>query len=88
MSREFREMHKKRDARVSLEEDILAAWLEHSNALSVRPRLVSDLKTAFKYRHWLAHGRYWTPKLGRKHSYDSLFILARDILDTFPLVLD
>ena len=32
--------------------------------------------TAFKYRHWLAHGRYWEPKLGRIYDYYSLYDLA------------
>ena len=88
LSREFRELNNEKGPRISLEEDIWAAWTQHSEALGIQPQLVSDLKTAFKYRHGLAHGRYWTPKLGRKHDYNSLFILARRILDTFPLFLD
>lgn len=40
---------------------------------------ISELITAFKYRHWLAHGRYWEPKLGRIYDYYSLYDLAYEM---------
>jgi hypothetical protein len=53
---------------------------------TIRAGLISDLIGAFRYRDWLAHGRYWPPKLGRKYDYESVYKLAEDILDSFPFV--
>jgi hypothetical protein len=48
--------------------------------------LIDDLIGAFGYRNWLAHGRYWIPKLGRKYDYESVYKPAEDILGNFPFV--
>ena len=43
-----------------------------------------DLKGAFKFRHWLAHGRYWDPNLGRKkYDFQSLYALAEEFFECF-----
>jgi len=84
LSRTFRELYKQKGPRVSLEEEILNAWVENSN---VRNSLVGDLKGAFKYSHWLAHGRYWNPKLGQRYDYDGIYSLAESIFDSFPLLM-
>lgn len=41
--------------------------------------LFSKLKTAFKLRHWLAHGRYWIPQFGRKYTFNDVYNLAKEI---------
>lgn len=59
LSRAFRELHKRHGLRVHLEEQIMATWER------VMPELKSELqelRSAMKYRHWLAHGRYWLLK--------------------------
>jgi len=82
LSRAFRAMYKYRKARVSLEEDIFEAWREHSSGS--RP-LIGELRGAFNFRHWLAHGRYGEPNLGRKYDFDSVYDLAAGVLNAFPL---
>ena len=82
LSRKFREIHQEKGSRASLEKDIFSTWKNESN---VPVHLVGDLIGTFKYRHWLAHGRYWTPKLGRKYDYESVYILAQTVFDSFPL---
>ena len=42
-------------------------------------RLISDTRSAFGYRDWLAHGRNWVPKLGRHYDFASVYNLARDV---------
>ena len=69
LSRALRQIYTQQERRVSLEDDILPAWRQNS---SVSPRVIANLKDAFRYRHWLAHGRYWEPKLGRKYDYQGL----------------
>ena len=73
LSRKMREIYQKKGSSASLEKDILRVWK------IVYPQyksFISELVTAFKYRHWLAHGRYWEPKLGRIYDYYSLYDLA------------
>lgn len=76
LSRAMRQLHKKYSFRVSLEDEIFEAWLENT---SVSPGLIGDLKGAFRYRHWIAHGRYWTPKLGRRYDFYGLATLAQAV---------
>jgi hypothetical protein len=81
LSRAFRNIYHKKSTKASLEDDILEAWKENTHGTS---QLISDLKGAYKYRHWLAHGRYWLPKMGRNYDYDSVYLLAETILKSFP----
>ncbi len=78
----FRKLAGEKD-RVSLEEDILELWKQH---YPDDAQILSEFNGALKYRHWLAHGRYWVPKLGKKYDYYSLSILAERIYVNLPLV--
>ena len=82
LSKEFRVLYKAKSTHISFEE-ILSAWIKHSNAPK---KLIGDLRGAFNYRHWLAHGRYWNPKLGQRYDYDSVYMLAESIFSSFPLI--
>ena len=73
LSRKMKRMYQIRGSRVSLEDDILRMWKETYLEYKI---FISEVITAFKYRHWLAHGRYWEPKLGRIYDYYSLYDLA------------
>jgi len=81
LSRAFRDIYKSRKAKVSLEDDIFEAWREISPGTR---QLIGELRGAFKFRHWLAHGRFWEPKLGRKYDFNFLYSLADDVLNAFP----
>jgi hypothetical protein len=61
LSRAFRAIYKDREEKVNLERDVFEAWKENRPELR---QLVGELRDAFRFRHWLAHGRYWVPKLG------------------------
>lgn len=62
LGRTFRALSKEKGDRISLEDDILENWkkehMQYKNDFS-------EFIGLLKYRHWLAHGRYWNPKLGR-----------------------
>lgn len=73
----FREVEKKRKDAVRLNEDILEGWKRHEPLDT--SGLISDLRGAFKLRHWLAHGRYWNPKLGRKYDFAYVQVLAINV---------
>jgi hypothetical protein len=82
LSRALRDIYRTKGMRASLEDEILGAWRANSSG---GEQLASELRGALKYRHWLAHGRYWVPKLGQKYDYQDLYILADAILHSFPL---
>jgi hypothetical protein len=78
LSRAFRKINETKRKRVSLEGDIFAAWVD--NFPGTR-KIIGDLRGAFKFRHWLAHGRYWTPKFPR-YDFNSIFELAELALNS------
>ena len=66
---------------IRLEEDILDTWREHGVNPAIK-RAVAEFKGALNLRHWLAHGRYWKPSLGRPAGYDpaDVFDICRELL--------
>ena len=83
MSRALRDHYRQKRQRVSLTDDILQRWQEHSD---VTPMLVGNIRGAFSYRDWLAHGRCWFAKLGRQYDFGTLYGLGRDIETAFPFL--
>lgn len=82
VSRALRLIHKKKHKRAKLDEDIFETWRSCEPALG---RVIGELRAAFHPRNWLAHGRYWKPKLGRKYGFNDVFTLADITLRSFPL---
>ena len=69
---------------ILLNDNILDIWRVHKPQFS---QLIGNLKGALKYRHWLAHGRHFTPNMGRPdYDYATIYKLAEDILNSFPFV--
>jgi hypothetical protein len=83
ISRHFRNVYKKRRQEASLDQDIFEAWAMHYMG---ERWLISELRGVFRFRHWLAHGRYWTPKLGRRFDYADVYALAEEVLRSFPFL--
>lgn len=77
MSRRFREDHKQRGKKIRLDEDILGALKEAGVT-------IGPFRGTLKLRDWLAHGRYWHPKLGRRYSPDNVLGIARELIDSIP----
>ena len=75
LSRTLREIFKEKSPRVSLEENILENWKSEYPAFK---KYLSDYKGAIKYRNWLAHGRYWTPKLP-KYDVFEVYTICRNM---------
>jgi hypothetical protein len=82
LSTAFRAIHKRKPVYVSIEKVIFDAWSRHAPG---ERQLIGELRSAFKFRNWLAHGRYWTPKVGRKYDFESLYLLADAVYCTLPL---
>lgn len=82
LSRSFRDIYKKKGERAQFDEDLLDLWATHYPDLK---RLVSELRAALHFRHWLAHGRYWERPAHGRFDYVSLYTLAELMLGNFPL---
>jgi len=83
LSREFRRVHQERPDRIRLIEDILDT---RGDISSTQRRQIGDFKGALKLRHWLAHGRYWTPKLGGRYDAFAVYQIAEALLRSCDLV--
>jgi hypothetical protein len=83
VSKHFRNTYRANGEKIRLEEDILDVWRDYDARSKA---LISDIKGLFQYRHWLAHGRYYIPRLARqKHDFHDIFALTSKALETFPL---
>jgi hypothetical protein len=49
--------------------------------------IIGELRGAFKFRHWLAHGRYWKPKFGRRYDFNDIYTIADIALKHFDLLV-
>jgi hypothetical protein len=78
LGRAFRDIYKQKGKKVSLEEDIIENWKNH---VVHSKSDFSSLIGLLHYRHWLAHGRYWTLKRGRRHSVDETYGIAESIFN-------
>lgn len=76
IGRIFRDFNKKRGKKISLEEHVIESWKKETGSNSF-----SDFLGLLNYRHWLAHGRYWVPKLGRYYSVDNTNEISEAIFD-------
>jgi len=75
ISREFQKINKEKGSNISLSDDILEIWIQNTKSKSV----ISELRGAIKYRHWLAHGRFWVLKIGQKYDYNSILFIAKKL---------
>ena len=78
LSRAMKAVHQQRENHARLEDDLIRGWRDLTDISKV---LLGELTSAFKYRHWLAHGRYWTPKFGRKYDYETVYEIAQEFID-------
>jgi|SRR5579862_9862069 len=88
VSRGFREAYQTQGIeKIRLEEDILDVWKAFGSGASLN-RAIAELKCLLHLRHWLAHGRYWKPKLGRAKGYQpvEVFDICKALLQAVELM--
>ena len=78
IGRKFRNIEKNKGIIISLENDIVESWEE---IISSRKNDFSSFLSLLNYRHWLAHGRYWKPKLGQRYTPSITYNIAESIFD-------
>ncbi len=77
----FRRIHRARGRRARLDEDILATWYE--NLKPTERAVISKLRGMLKFRHWMAHGRYWN--FGAEYSFQDVYLVADLTIATLGL---
>jgi len=82
LSAYFRRVEKVRGDRIRLDKDILEGWKRHSTAPI---RLISQLRDAFNFRDWVAHGRCWILHGRQKYDFDYVHLIAVGIVSGFSL---
>lgn len=82
ISREFREIRRRRGTRVRLDEDILEAW---AVAGGVGKSTIGNFRRLLNLRDWLAHGRYWAPKIGQQYDAHGVFSVTNRLLGKLPI---
>jgi len=70
-----------RNLRVRLD-DILSVWASEVPACK---SALARFRGALNYRHWLAHGRFWKPKLGMRYSPHIVQKTIEDLLEALGL---
>lgn len=78
LGRMFRGIEKNKGTKIALEEDIIDNW---KKVVAERKGDFSNYLGLVKYRHWLAHGRYWKPKLGQKYTPLITYNITENIFD-------
>lgn len=84
LSRKLRDLDKRYDNTYKISINILCDNYKEY----FRGNLFSLIKSTFKFRHWLAHGRYWTPKTGKNYDFDEIYTIAEELdnrLNEYPL---
>ena len=76
LSRELRDLYRDKGQSVSFSDDLLEVWRNHG---TMSAKLIGEIRSAFGYRHWLAHGRYYVTKLGRNYNIASVYNLAQEV---------
>lgn len=80
LSRRYRELDRSNGDNIRLAEDLLTAMKD----AVTEPKVVSDFLGVLNLRNWLAHGRYWHPKLGRGYTPNDVFDVCRDLILLIP----
>ena len=83
ISREFRDIRRRRGRRIRLDEDILEAWAAVGGTAK---STISEFRGLLNLRDWLAHGRYWAPKLGKQYDAQGVFSVSDRLLSKLPIL--
>ena len=76
LSRALRKLYRQKSLQVKLDDDLLDLWS------TLRPTLkdtIGDFKGALKFRHWLAHGRYWETTFARDYAPGDVFDICYNL---------
>lgn len=73
----LRTIYQEKQKKASLPDEILFSW---KAVYPEHKKEIDRFKNALNYRHWLAHGRYWEPRLAQEYDYLSISLLSSEII--------
>lgn len=79
VSKNLRKFYLEHENKIKIREHILSSWRLKEEIKDITDKITA----ALNYRDWLAHGRYWVPKLGRDFDFPYLYTLAQEISEKF-----
>lgn len=78
LSRDIKSIYDRtKGERIKLDDDLINARMNNDHAKIKKN--YTYLKNCFKYRHWLAHGRYWDPKKTPNFDFDAILLVILNI---------
>lgn len=83
LSKDLRKISKSKGARISLIEDIINTTLVHNRKIKIE---IDRFKELYKFRHWLAHGRYWEMAVNNSFTINEVFSITQDFLNSYPFL--
>jgi len=79
LSKEIKEIYDRtKGERIKLDDDLINARINNDDTKIKKN--YNYLKNCFKYRHWLAHGRYWDPKKITNFDFDAILLVMLNII--------
>ena len=67
--------------RIPFNEDILGALAKEYPSCKMA---IGQFRGILSLRDWLAHGRYWEPKLGRQYTPEDAFEVVEQLFEILP----
>ncbi len=78
VSKAFRQLFKEKRQYAALDKDLLRVWRASDRELEPE---INTFTEALKFRHWLAHGRYWTSRVNKSYTPDNVYLICENLLD-------
>ena len=72
----FREIYRMKHSGASLKGDIIECW---KRIFYEKKRIFESFNMLLSYRHWLAHGRYWTRKFGTGYNVEDTYDITESV---------
>lgn len=78
ISKVFRQLFREKRQFAALDKDILRVWRNSDRELE---SVTNTFIEALKYRHWLAHGRYWLNKVNKSYTPENVYLICENLLN-------
>lgn len=78
LSRAFRKLFSEKSQRTALDRDLLKVWKNADRKLEPEINTFTEL---LRFRHWIAHGRYWVNKTNKSYTPENVYLICDSLLN-------
>jgi len=78
ISKAFRQLFREKRQFAALDKDLLRVWRDSDRELE---SVTNPFVEALKYRHWLAHGRYWLNRVNKSYTPENVYLICENLLN-------